>query len=55
MYYSALRPAEAAELTTDEIDLPDVESGDEWRWFCLGNSAPAVGADWSWNGKRRES
>ncbi|WP_219504648.1 tyrosine-type recombinase/integrase [Nonomuraea ceibae] len=55
MYYSALRPAEAAELTADEIDLPDVESDDQWGWFCLGDSAPAVGADWTENGKRRES
>lgn len=51
----ALRPAEAADLTADEIDLPDVENGDEWGWFCLGDSAPAVGADWTGNGKRRES
>ncbi|WP_405143827.1 tyrosine-type recombinase/integrase [Sphaerisporangium sp. NBC_01403] len=55
MYYSALRPAEAADLTADEIDLPDAENGDEWGWFCLGDSAPAVGADWTGNGKRRES
>ncbi|MFC7590502.1 tyrosine-type recombinase/integrase [Nonomuraea antimicrobica] len=55
MYYSALRPAEAADLTADEIDLPDVESDDKWGWFCLGDSASAVGADWTGNGKRRES
>ncbi|MET8339764.1 tyrosine-type recombinase/integrase [Streptosporangium canum] len=55
MYYSALRPAEAVDLTADEIDLPGAENGDEWGWFCLGGSAPAVGADWTGNGKRRES
>ncbi|MEU8109093.1 tyrosine-type recombinase/integrase [Nonomuraea muscovyensis] len=54
MYYSALRPAEAVDLTLDEIDLPEIGT-DEWGWFFLGDSAPAVGADWTGNGKRRES
>ncbi|MFI7038376.1 tyrosine-type recombinase/integrase [Microbispora rosea] len=55
MYYSALRPAEAVDLTIDEIDLPSTDAGDDWGWFYLGDSAPAVGADWTGNGKRRES
>ncbi|MER5622806.1 hypothetical protein ABT061_17380 [Streptosporangium sp. NPDC002544] len=55
MYYSALRPAEAVDLTADEIDLPEAENGDEWGWLCLGGSALAVGADWTGNEKRRES
>ncbi|MFF3442122.1 tyrosine-type recombinase/integrase [Streptosporangium sp. NPDC002721] len=55
MYYSALRPAEAVDLTADEVDLPEAENSDGWGWFCLGGSAPAVGADWTGNGKRRES
>ncbi|GAA3091464.1 hypothetical protein GCM10017600_41400 [Streptosporangium carneum] len=42
-------------LTADEIDLPEARKGDEWGWFLLGDSAPAVGADWTGNGKRRES
>lgn len=55
MYYSALRPAEAVDLTADEIDLPEADCDDEWGWFLLSDSAPAVGADWTGNGKRRES
>ncbi|MFC3983190.1 tyrosine-type recombinase/integrase [Streptosporangium jomthongense] len=55
MYYAALRPAEAVGLTLDEIDLPAPGNGDEWGWFLLGDSAPAVGADWTGNGQRRES
>ncbi|GAB2443376.1 site-specific integrase [Streptosporangium sandarakinum] len=55
MYYSALRPAEAVDLTIDEIDLPEAGNSDAWGWFCLGDSAPAVGADWTGNGQRRES
>lgn len=55
MYYSALRPAETVALTADEVDLPEAGKADEWGWFLLGDSAPAVGADWTGNGKRRES
>lgn len=55
MYCSALRPAEAVDLTLDEIDLPKTAGDDEWGWFFLGDSVPAVGADWTGNGKRRES
>ncbi|WP_396993569.1 tyrosine-type recombinase/integrase [Nonomuraea phyllanthi] len=55
MYYSALRPAEAVDLTLDEIDLPEAGTGGEWGWLFPGDSAPAVGSDWTGNGKRRES
>ncbi|MEU7743220.1 tyrosine-type recombinase/integrase [Nonomuraea sp. NPDC049158] len=55
IYYSALRPAEAVDVTIDKISLPEGRQSDEWGWFYLGGSAPAVGAAWTNNGKRRES
>lgn len=54
MYYSALRPAEAVDLTADEIDLPGAENGDEGdgsvsavprrRWGPTGRATGNVGS-----------
>ncbi|WP_211178198.1 tyrosine-type recombinase/integrase [Pseudonocardia acidicola] len=50
MYYAALRPGEAAHLSTSALHLP----ADQWGELFLPGSAPATGAAWSDNGKRRD-
>lgn len=50
MYYGALRPGEAADLTKMSLQLP--ERG--WGQLLLTSSAPATGANWSDTGQRRD-
>lgn len=50
MYYSALRPAEAATLRKINLDLPD----EGWGELILEASTPAAGASWTDSGRRRE-
>jgi integrase len=62
MYYSGLRPAEAANLRKDNVVLPGLvrngetqeweEPEDNWGEFLLSESAPETGASWSGTGKR---
>lgn len=63
MYYSALRPAEAANLHREDVLLPKLEYNDEtgapeeldgsWGELLLSETAPETGARWSETGKRR--
>jgi integrase len=50
MYYSALRPAEAATLRKINLDLPS----EGWGELILEASTPAAGASWTDSGRRRE-
>jgi integrase len=50
MYYSALRPEEAAMLSKGDLQLP--ESG--WGELLLSASAPIAGAAWTDSGNRRD-
>lgn len=50
MYYSALRPGEAASLSLSALKLPN----DGWGELFLVGSAPTTGSAWSDNGKRRD-
>jgi integrase len=43
LYYSALRPEEAANLRKDWLDLP----ADGWGWITLETAAPEVERHWS--------
>ncbi|MCA1671719.1 MAG: tyrosine-type recombinase/integrase [Actinobacteria bacterium] len=51
MYYSALRPGEAADLRRTSLELPDE---DGWGQLILSRSAPTTGASWSDSGDRRD-
>ena len=51
MYYSALRPEEAASLRVHNLDLPkDVG----WGWMTLEKAAPETDQQWSDTGRRRD-
>jgi integrase len=50
MYYSALRPAEAANLPDTALQLPT----EGWGELFLPGSAPTTGAAWSDSGRRRD-
>jgi integrase len=50
MYYSALRPAEAAALGKGDLVIP----GEGWGELYLPRSAPTTGAAWADSGKRRD-
>jgi integrase len=50
MYYSALRPAEAATLRKSNLSLP----AEGWGELVLETSTPAAGASWTDSGRRRE-
>jgi integrase len=50
MYYSALRPEEAAMLSKRDLQLP--ESG--WGELLLSETAPTAGAAWTDSGARRD-
>jgi len=50
MYYSALRPGEAADLREASLELPD----EGWGQLILSRSAPTTGAAWSNSGQRRD-
>ncbi|MGH3844898.1 MAG: tyrosine-type recombinase/integrase [Pseudonocardiaceae bacterium] len=50
LYYAALRPAEAAALSKEDLALP--EQG--WGELYLPKSEPTTGAAWADNGKRRD-
>lgn len=54
MYYSALRPAEAANLRRQDIVLPDHDAEEEWGELLVSGSSPETGARWSDSGKRRD-
>ena len=50
MYYSALRPAEAAALAKGDLEIPATG----WGELYLPKSAPTTGAAWADSGKRRD-
>jgi integrase len=50
MYYSALRPGEAATLRKSNLALP----AEGWGELLLESSTPEAGASWTDNGRRRE-
>jgi integrase len=50
MYYSALRPEEAAMLRKQDLSIP--ESG--WGELLLSETAPVAGAAWTDSGERRD-
>jgi integrase len=50
MYYSALRPEEAANVRRTNLDLPE----EGWGWITLEEAAPEVGRQWSDTDRRRE-
>jgi integrase len=50
MYYSALRPAEAAALSKGDLAIPS----EGWGELYLPKSAPTTGAAWADSGKRRD-
>jgi hypothetical protein len=50
MYYSGLRPEEAAMLRKANLQLP--ESG--WGELLLSETAPTAGAAWTDSGERRD-
>lgn len=50
MYYSALRPEEAASLRRRNLDLPK----EGWGWITLEQAAPEVARQWSDSDRRRE-
>lgn len=52
MYYSALRPAEAADLSETALQLP---VGEGWGEVFLPGSAPTTGTAWSDSGRRRDT
>ncbi|WP_020673842.1 tyrosine-type recombinase/integrase [Amycolatopsis nigrescens] len=65
-YYAALRPEEAAMLSKEDLDLPNMEWDEEaqdwvfpegedgWSELLLSRSAPTAGAAWTDSGKRRD-
>lgn len=50
LYYSALRPGEAAALTESALAIPQ----EGWGELFLPGSAPTTGAAWSHSGRRRD-
>ncbi|MFC6868396.1 tyrosine-type recombinase/integrase [Haloechinothrix salitolerans] len=50
MYYSALRPEEAAMLSKQDLDLPEVG----WGKLLLSQTAPIAGGAWTDSGQRRD-
>jgi integrase len=50
MYYSALRPEEAASLRVHNLDLPD---GGGWGWMTLERAGAETDQQWSDKGHRR--
>lgn len=50
MYYSALRPEEAAMLCKDDLRLPAAG----WGELLLSETAPIAGASWTDSGERRD-
>ena len=64
MYYAGLRPGEAVNLRKHNVVLPPLvlnkktgeweEPEDAWGELVLEQSAPATGAAWTNNGRRRE-
>ncbi|MGL5824924.1 MAG: tyrosine-type recombinase/integrase, partial [Nocardioides sp.] len=51
MYYSALRPEEAAELRTRWLQLPDDPA--QWGWILLEQAAPEIDQQWTDSRSRR--
>jgi integrase len=60
LYYSVMRPGEAARIRDDAFVLPETdenaldEDGDEWGDVYLDKSAPRVGKSWTDNGRTRQ-
>lgn len=50
IYYSALRPEEAANLRLSNLALPD---GDGWGWITVDGAAPEIDRHWTDGGSRR--
>ncbi|HEX6354748.1 hypothetical protein [Actinophytocola sp.] len=50
MYYSALRPEEAAMLSKPDLQLPE----EGWGELLLSQTAPTAGAAWTDSGERRD-
>jgi len=50
MYYSALRPEEAANLRPANLELP----AEGWGWINLDKAAPEIDKQWSDSGRRRD-
>jgi integrase len=50
LYYAGLRPAEAADLTTSALSVPEVG----WGELYLPGSAPTTGIAWGNSGARRD-
>ncbi|MGL5824034.1 MAG: hypothetical protein ACRCYU_04235, partial [Nocardioides sp.] len=53
LYYSALRPEEAAELRRGWLQLP--EESNEWGWILLEQAAPEVDQQWTDSQSTREA
>ncbi|WP_116952480.1 tyrosine-type recombinase/integrase [Jiangella endophytica] len=51
LYYAAMRPEEAADLSRHNLDLP--EKG--WGWIYLEAAKPHAGSDWTDTGMARDS
>jgi integrase len=54
MYYSAMRPGEAAVVRWDDFDLPPRDQADEYGVVYLARSAPRVGRVWTDGGTTRD-
>ncbi|KWX02766.1 Integrase family protein [Carbonactinospora thermoautotrophica] len=54
IYFSGMRPGEAARLREDQLELPAEDQGTKWGRAYLEKSAPRVGRSWTNNGKTRE-
>lgn len=52
MYYSALRPEEAANLRLHNLELP---ASDGWGWIVVDGAAPEIDRRWTDDGSRRTS
>lgn len=50
IYYSALRPEEAANLRRHNLELPGDNS---WGWIALDEAAPEIDRQWTDDGSRR--
>lgn len=55
MYYSALRPEEAANIRADDLDLPPEDRAKDWGALHLSGAAPHAGRNWTTDGSLRDS
>jgi integrase len=54
MYYAALRPEEAINLSRDNVILPPHGRGDDWGELHIRGATPDVGSEWTDDGSPRE-